>query len=282
MLNSDLRFPYPLLRNEAVDFQTAVFSDDLDILRERDGFRIVPRFSVNNSQIQKLLDADIFSYGIQIQCSSTYYRVVEYIKNNSEVFIPGGTIHDQVEVCPCIVAMEDLVPYLIEDSVAAFHQFSVGVYSSDVVGIGKVRRFRAYYKADQVKKASSVITVQVNKEIDRINIDLGQPNIYVYLPQDQFKSYMDLGVATSDQVKMLMGLIYVPAITQALSVMDVDGDSEFANLPWYKSLMASLDKLAGGDPEKISELIENPFETAQRLIGDNVSTTLQILKNRDW
>ena len=282
MLNSDLRFPYPLLREEAVDFSTAVFSDDLDILRESNGFRIVPRFSVNNSQIQELLNAGIFSYGIQIQCSSTYYRAVEYIKNNRDVFIPGGTVHDQVEICPCIVAMEDLIPYSIDDSVTAFHHIPVGVYCSDVVGIGTVRRFRAYYKADQVKKASSVITVQVNKDVDRINIDLGKPNIFVYLPQDQFNSYMDLGTATSDQIKMLMGLIYVPAITQALSAMDVDGDSEFANQPWYKSLMASLDKLAEGDPEKITELIENPFETAQRMIGDNISTTLQILKNRDW
>ena len=170
----------------------------------------------------------------------------------------------------------------MDDFVPAFHLIPVKVFSSDVVGIGTVRRFRAYYKADEVKQASSVITVKVKNDIDRITVDLEQPNIFVYLPQTQFDQYMELGTSTSDQVTMLMGLVYVPAITQAITEMDVEGNSVFADYPWYKSLMASLDKLAEGDSEKLAGFIENPFETAQRLLGDNISTTLQILKNRDW
>lgn len=282
MLNSDLKFPYPLLRTEAVDYKTSVFTDDLDVLRESNGFRIVPRFSVNNMQIQTLIKERVFSYGIQIQCSSTYYRTIEYIEDNADLFIPGGLVHDQVDICPCIIAIKDLDNFKVDDFVPAFHHVPVKVYTSDVVGIGTVRRFRAYYKADEVKKASSVITVMVKNDIDRITVDLAQPNIYVYLPKTQFDQYMELGTSTTDQVTMLMGLVYVPAITQAISEMSVDGDSDFVDYPWYKSLMASLDKLAGGDSDELASLIEEPFETAQRLLGDNVSTTLQILKNRDW
>ena len=67
MLNSNLKFPYPVLRTEPEDFQTAIFKDDLEILRESDGFRVIPRFSVNNDQIQTLIKERVLSYGIQIQ-----------------------------------------------------------------------------------------------------------------------------------------------------------------------------------------------------------------------
>ena len=282
MLNSELRFPYPLLRTDAEDYKTAVFTDDLDVLRETNGFRIVPRFSVNNNQIQALINANVLSYGLQIQCSSTYFRTIKYIANNEDFFIPGGLVHGQVDICPCIVALKDIDPFVMDDFVQAFQLVPVKVFTNDVVGIGTVRRFRAYYKADEVKNASSIITVKVKNDIDRISVDLSQANIFVYLPQTQFDSYLDLGTSTSDQVTMLMGLVYVPAITQALSEMDVEGNSEFADQPWYQSLLAALDKLAEGDPDKISTFIDNPFETAQMLLGDNIATTLQILKNRDW
>lgn len=272
-----------MLRPEPIDFKTAFFTDDLDILRETNGFRIVPRFSVNNDQIQALINNQIFSYGIQIQCRSTYYRTIEYIVDNKDIFIPGGKVHNLVEICPCIVALKDLAPYDIEDFVPPFKLESVKVYSGDAIGIGTNRTFRAYYKADEAKKASSLITVREDKGIERIRVDLDQPNIYVYLPQDQHNLYKELGgTATADQLTILMGLIYVPAITQAITEMTVEGDSEYEGHPWYTSLMASLDKLAEGDPDKIESLIDNPFETAQRLLGDNTKSTLQILMNRDW
>ena len=205
-----------------------------------------------------------------------------YIENNKDFLIPGGRVHDLVEICPCIVAVKDLDNYKNDDFVPAFQQISLKVYSGDVIGIGTVRRFRAYYKADEVKKASSVITFQQRDDINRVTVELNNANIMVYLPPNQFKMYTEIGTSTKDQLTMLMGVLYVPVLTQAISEMDVDGESEFAEQAWYKSLMAVLDKLGEGDPDKLEKLIEKPFETAQRILGDNVSLALQILENRDW
>ena len=84
MLDSSKKYPYPLLRETAEDYMSSVFSDDLEVLREDKGFRIVPRFSVNNEQINALISSGVLSYAVQIQCRSTYYRAVEYVQDNKE------------------------------------------------------------------------------------------------------------------------------------------------------------------------------------------------------
>ena len=195
MLNSNIKYPYPLLRETPEDYVSSTFNGNLEVLREDQGFRIVPRFSVNNEQINELINSGMFSYAVQIQCRSTYYRTVEYIKDNTPFFIYGGTVHELVELCPCIIAMKDLEGYLCDDFVPAFKLSPVNIYKNDVVGIGNIIRFRAYYKADEVKKASSVVTVQADATIERIQVDLNKPNIIVTLPQNQYDAYMNIGTS---------------------------------------------------------------------------------------
>ena len=282
MLNSSINYPYPLLREIPEDFRNSTFDGALEVLREDQGFRVVPHFTVNNDQINNLINAGIFSFAVQIQCRSTYYRTVEYIKDNNPFFIYGGTVHELVELCPCIIAVQDLEEYINDDFVPAFKVAPVKIFKNDVVGIGNVIRFRAYYKADEVKKANSVITVQADDSIERIQVDLNKPNIIVTLPQVQYDAYMNIGTSTSDQVTLLTGIVSVPVIALALSEIDPDDESDYADLPWYKSLRGLLDRLAGGDPAKVSSLLEDKLNTAQRMLGDNMSEALNILNNREW
>lgn len=282
MLNSNIKYPYPLLRETTEDFVSSTFSGRIEILREDQGFRVVPNFTVNNEQINELIQKGVFSFAIQIQCRSTYYRAVEYIVNNNSFFIYGGQVHELVELCPCIIAAQDLENYAIDDFVPAFKNTPISIFKNDVVGIGNIIRFRAYYKADEVKKASSIVTVQVDDKVDRIQLDFNKPNIIVNLPQSQYDAYMKIGTSTSEQVSLLTGLVSVPVIALALSEIDENDESEYAELPWYKSLRAMLDKLADGDPSKVNSLLENELSTAQLMLGDNLITSFSILDNREW
>ena len=282
MLNSNIKYPYPLLRETTEDFVSSTFSGRIEILREDQGFRVVPNFTVNNEQINELIQKGVFSFAIQIQCRSTYYRAVEYIVNNNSFFIYGGQVHELVELCPCIIAVQDLENYAIDDFVPAFKNTPISIFKNDVVGIGNIIRFRAYYKADEVKKASSIVTVQVDDKVDRIQLDFNKPNIIVNLPQSQYDAYMKIGTSTSEQVSLLTGLVSVPVIALALSEIDESDESEYAELPWYKSLRAMLDKLADGDPSKVNSLLENELSTAQLMLGDNLITSFSILDNREW
>lgn len=283
MLNSNINYPYPLLRETAEDFQTAVFSGHMEVLRENKGFRIVPHFSVNNKQIQSYIKSAVLSYAIQIQCRSTFFRTVEYIKDNESLFIPGGQVHELVEICPCIIVMQDIEDYMVDDFVPAFKASSVKLFKGDVVGIGNTIRFRAYYKADEVKKANSVVTVRSDETAERISVDLNHTNIEVTLPKQQYEAYLHAGTSTIDQVTLLTGIVSVPVIAYALSQMTIDDeDSDFSERLWYRSLRALLDKIADGDPSRVETLLEDPFGTAQMMLGDNLSASLAILNNREW
>ncbi len=283
MLNSNIKYPYPLLREKAEDFINSSFSGDIEILRENQGFRVVPHFSTNNEQINNLIQAGIFSYAVQIQCRSTYYRAVEYVRNNNSFFIHANKVHELVELCPCIISLKDYENYFSEDFVPAFKLAQVNVYKNDVVGIGNIIRFNAYYKADEVKNARSVITIQEDDSVEYIQIDMDHPNIIVKLPKSQHEAYWRIGYSTTDQVTLLTAIVSVPVIALALGKIDSDNDeNDYAELPWYKSLRAQLDKLADGNPEKVEQLLEDKLQTAQRLLGNNLATSLNILDNRDW
>ena len=82
---------------------------------------------------------------------------------------------------------------------------------------------------------------------------------------------------------LLTAIVSVPVIALALGKIDSDNDeNDYAELPWYKSLRAQLDKLADGNPEKVEQLLEDKLQTAQRLLGNNLATSLNILDTRDW
>ena len=282
MLNSNVNYPYPLLRATAEDFQKTVFNSQIEVLRESKGFRVVPHFSVNSEQVNSLIEDRTFSYAVQVQCRSTYYRTVEYIADNKPFFIPGGQVHEMVELCPCIIAVKDLERYYIDDFVPAFKVTPVSVYQGDVVGVGDAIRFHAYYKADEVKKASSVIRIQSDDTIERIKVNLNQPDIIVSLPKLQYDSYINAGLSTTDQVTLLTGIVSVPVISYALGMINDDDENDFSEKPWYKSLRALLDRVAGGDPGKVQKLLEDPISTATMLLGDNMAASLKILDDREW
>ncbi len=278
MLNNKINYPYPLLQEETEQFKTTSFSSSIEVLREPSGFRIIPRFSVNNDGIKKIIADGLFSYAIQIQCTSTWLRTIHYVKENEPFFIEASDVHERVDLSPCIIAMEDLYPYYNDDFVDGFKGVTVGVKKNDIVGIGQSIWFTAYYKADEVRKPNSVITVKDRDDITRMEVDLSQiDNIYVYLPSKEYGLYMAAGTNTANQILLLNAVLSIPALTYAISNMTLDDDNDFSENSWYKSLRAYIEKMAGGDQAKVQELLNNPISTAQEMLGDNYSSALQVI-----
>lgn len=282
MLNSNVSYPYPLLRETPEDFNESFFNSNMEVLRENQGFRIIPHFSVNNKQICHLLEKGMLSYALQIQCRSTYYRSIEYIKLGEDLFLQSGLLHDLVELVPCIIAMQEISEYHIDDFVPAYKNDSFKLNKNDVVGIGGKVTFRAYYKADAVKKANSILTVNSDENAERIHVELNHPNINVFLPKDQYDSYMKAGTSTKDQIILLNAVISVPAIAWAISWIDLDDNNDYSDYAWYMTLRAQLEKYSNEDPGALQRYLDDPVSTAQMLIGDNTALSLKILDNREW
>ena len=283
MLNNSVCYPYPVLREDPLDFTTSVFHSDLDVLREVEGFRIVPNFSVNDIEVENMINSGQLSYALQIECRSTWYRDMRLIKNNENIILPAHQLHQRVDIQPCIIAVENINNYCCTGFADWFKGISYNLKKNDVVGIGDRVKFNAIYKSDLLKKPSSIVQVKVDDSINSMKVKLDDKNfIYVYLPTEQWNIYKYAGGWTEKQKHLTLGLICTPAIVYALTVMEQaedEDENEYEGYAWYRSLLSSVTALANGDPNKVKILLEDPVNTAQLLLDNNSRDSLDYIES---
>ena len=115
MLSSNTCFPYPVLRPIIEDYKTTVFKDEHTIQAGNDCFHIRTNFSVNNTEISQMIRSGALSFALYIYCQTTMFRKLEYVSAITDYRLAAGDVHHSVEVTPCIVALQDIPEFHIED-----------------------------------------------------------------------------------------------------------------------------------------------------------------------
>lgn len=62
MLNININYPYPVIREYTDDYQSTEFIGELKVLLEPDGYAVHTNFEINNKGIQILLSKRILTY----------------------------------------------------------------------------------------------------------------------------------------------------------------------------------------------------------------------------
>ena len=283
MLNLRASYPYPLLRPEPLDYKESIFKSGLDIMREEDGFSIVPSFSTENSEVQQLIDEGFATYALQIRCKTTWYRDFIIIKDNQREFISSTLLHDRVELYPCIIMLKNFPGFKSSDFIEAYGDQSFDLSKSDVIGIGIPVYFKAYYESDEIKEPNSIITIDKidNEEYIKVLLDNPDGNIHVQMPEEQYQKYMNIGTyGNSNKVALLHTTVHIPVIVFALQAMrydDEDSPDTYSTKGWYKSLETAMLKLCNGNQNEVDELLNDPLNAAERLLRNNMSDALTII-----
>lgn len=66
MLNININYPYPVIREYTDDYQSTEFIGELKVLLEPDGYAVHTNFEINNKGIQILLSKRILTYGSKL------------------------------------------------------------------------------------------------------------------------------------------------------------------------------------------------------------------------
>lgn len=81
MLNININYPYPVIREYTDDYQSTEFIGELKVLLEPDGYAVHTNFEINNKGIQILLSKRILTYALEVQCVSTWFRKLYTIQD---------------------------------------------------------------------------------------------------------------------------------------------------------------------------------------------------------
>ena len=281
MLNVNINYPYPVIREYTEDYQSTDFIGELKVLLESDGYAVHTNFEINNKGIQSLISKNILTYALEVQCVSTWFRKLYPIQESKVIRLDPQMIHERVELMPCIVAVTEIEGFTNEDFAEEYQGMKFDLNVGDIIGIGQKRTFDALYQNDIIKNGSSIVDVGGNDKLKEIQCDFSQSTIKITLPSDQYEDYRSCGYNRS-KYKMLNAILIVPALVEAIGIIAADEkDSEHQsghqNRAWYKTIVVNLKRFAENDERKYLQLLEKPFASAELLLGNNSAEALDFL-----
>jgi len=285
MLNISINYPYPVIRPYSEDYIDTIFSGDLRVTPESDGYYIYPNFSVNNSEIQKMISEGKLTYAIEVECVSTWLRKLLIIANNEVQKLDPKLIHETVELTPCIIAAEKIIDYSNDDFAEEYRSIKYIINAGEVVGIGQKRTFDAFYQNDIIKNGSSIVRFKGSDTLRALSCDFSGNLICITLPTEQFDDYKNCGYNKS-KYKMLNAILSIPVVVEAIGIIssdedDTDHKSGLENKAWYKTIVANLKRYTENDDNKYKKLLSKPFTTAEILLGNNSAEALSYLSQMD-
>ncbi len=283
MLNVNMNYPYPLIRDYEEDYKETIFQGDLEVFPDNAGYVIVPNFNINNPEIHDLLDKGVFTYALQIQCVSTWFRKLFPIVNNKKLILDSHQLHERVEIIPCIISKQNVNGFTNDDFAEEYQGLSFELHVGDVIGIGTKRTFDALYQNDIIKNGSPIVKFSEDKETKSVSCDFTDSKINIKLPTEQYQAYLDCGPVPA-KYPVLNAIYTIPALMEAIAIIreddkDSDNESGYSNRPWYKTIVANLKTISKNDEAQYKNLLENAFTAAEMLFNNNSEEAIQFLVN---
>lgn len=281
MLNANINYPYPVIRNHAEDYCTTIFNGELAVNLEPDCYVVRPNFEVNNTGITELLSSGELTFAIEVQSPATWYRKLFPIVDNQAIRLDPTMLHERIELTPCIIATKSFSGFTNDDFAEEYQGMSFDIHAGDVMAIGERRTFDALYKNDVIRHGSSIVHIGGNENLKEISYDFNGSIIEITLPQAPYQDYLDCG-ALKDKYKTLNAILTIPVLVEAISIIasdedDSDHTSGFATNAWYKTIVVNLKRAAENDENKYRQLLKRPFAAAELLLGNNYIDALKFV-----
>ena len=285
MLNVNINYPYPVIREYIEDYKNTIFTGKLTVQLESEGYVIHPSFDIENNEIRELIEKNFLTYAVEVQCVSTWFRRLYRVDNNQEIHLNSMEIHERVEITPCIIANRDIPEFVNDDFEEEYQGMSFEINIGDIIGIGSRRTFDALYQNDIIKNGTSIVSIARSDVKKEITSDFTGNIIQMTLPKDQYSDYMDCGY-NKIKYKLLNAILIIPVLVEAIGIIanderDSDETSGFETKSWYKTIVVNLKRYAESDENKYKQLLDKPFSSAELLLGNNSASALKFLSQID-
>ena len=281
MLNPNISYPYPVIRVSEEDYQSTIFKGNLKVELQPDSYIVRPDFEINNAGITTLIEEGKLTYAVEIQSPATWFRKLFPVKGNTPIRLEPDFVHERVELTPCIIATTQIPGFTNDDFEKEYKGMTFNLNAGDVIAIGEIRTFDALYQDDMIKNGTSPVTIVRSENAKEISCDFSGNLIEITLPADQHDSYLECGYKP-EKYKALNAVLSIPALVEAIGI--IANDVNYPNQPsgleskaWYKTIVVNLKRVAENKEDKYRQLLENPFASAELLLGNNYATTLQYL-----
>ena len=159
MLNTNINYPYPVIRSYVEDYKTTIFTGKLTVNLQPDCYLIRPEFEINNQSIAEYIEQGKLIYGLEILSPATWYRKLQTVTENKSIRLNPILVHERVELIPCIIANKDIKEFTNDDFEDEYRGIKFQIHAGDIIAIGEARSFDALYQNDVIKNGSSIVSI---------------------------------------------------------------------------------------------------------------------------
>ena len=225
MLNANINYPYPVIRDYVEDYQTTVFKGALVVNLQPDGYLVRPNFEIQNSGIDNLIAEGKMTYALEVQSPATWFRKLYLINDNKPIRLDPAYLHERVELTPCIVATRSIPGFTNGDFETEYTGMSFDINAGDIIAIGEKRSFDALYQDDIIKNGSSIVNIAGSDSAKEIICDFTGSIIKITLPAEQYEDYVECGYLKT-KYKTLNAILIIPALVEAIGIIASDENNQ--------------------------------------------------------
>lgn len=125
-------YPYPVLTTYSDDYQHGKFEATIDIVRDGYNLRVDFVASLTSTGLKEQIKAGMAKYVYHLECAQTGFRkVVSTDKVAESYIIDNKLVSGKLQICPFIVAVEDIKGYTTED----FHSDYTPFFTSSLYSL---------------------------------------------------------------------------------------------------------------------------------------------------
>lgn len=276
-------YPYPVLRPFTGDYLHSTFKCTITprILAKECNFLF--EMVCTNKTILDMINDGKALYAVHIECKYTYYRDLKYSSTaNFSVQLEGSLVDQLVEICPVIIATEDIVGYFCPDLDNVYVGEQIIIKAGNPIAIGNQSTIEIIKEKDNLKKLSQPFCILPYPD-DNPAFPAQKHASINYAENDQLIIYLPKGdhailsrIQNSKNMDTIHSAMYFPALIEALDYMKTDASEEDQDKRWYIALNAKAVEKGLGE---IRGNQKSAFELAQILFDYPLSRWLKHYTN---
>lgn len=275
-------YPYPVLTTYSDDYQHGKFEATIDIVRDGYNLRVDFVASLTSTGLKEQIKAGMAKYVYHLECAQTGFRkVVSTDKVAESYIIDNKLVSGKLQICPFIVAVEDIKGYTTEDFHSDYRTVAFDIEAGCVMAVGAMVTADISKDIDDLANTPSIFSIIRNADANckEMLVDMSGRKIVIKLPLDDYYNYKKLAITPQYQ-PILNSLTVIPALTFVLSElmrMTIQDRMENADSLWYKTLSRALLTMFNCDLESAEFNSKNTIELAQKLVNAPISDAFRML-----
>ena len=277
-------FPYPVLAYFSDDYRNSAFDVSIDFSKDGYNLRIDFMATLKNKGLLDLIDEGKAHFVYHLECAQTGFRKVIQTQKKAEYYvISNKDVCGRLQVCPFIVATEDLQGYSNDSFHEDYLGMSFNIEAGCVMAVDKQANIDITKNMDDLSNVPSIFAIIRNTDISQkqMLVDVEQTRIIIQLPEEDYYNYKGLNMNASMRF-VLNSMVVLPALLYALEEVRNRPAAERYMLEeygWYKTIRKVLRREFDCDIETETFNSQNMLVLAQKMINEPLRDALIVLAN---